>query len=243
MAMVVRSYRELRRLRNFSSDPADDVVFRWLLCLEDCTAFYDIGASIGLYGFAANHLHNCTSVFIEPYASSIETILKSVYIRDGWERFEVVQAGLADAPCYGRLYLHGPPKPGETKNSFVNRGIYTRGGRDADPVYATQWLPGVSLDQLVFEQHLPIPAYIKMDIDGYEAAGLRGGARLLRDRAVRSYAIEINGEENLAEVRDLMKSAGYVEIAHQAHTRDMSFLIGDWIFVRDDLRDLWEDFS
>jgi len=234
MSVVVRSYRELRRFKDFGRDASSDLMFRWLRNIQGCEVFYDVGASIGIFGFGAHHLHGATSVFIEPFASSIESLLKSIYVSGTPERFEVIQAAVDSNVSYNKLYIHSPPKPGVTKSSFKSPEIYTLGGRHQDPVYATQWLPGLPLDHLIFECGFPSPTYLKMDVDGFEGEAIKGAKRLIEERTVRSYAIEINGEQNLESISRIMERAGYNEIAHQRHPGG-EYFVADFVFCRDDL--------
>tara|TARA_A100001037_G_C15129317_1_gene627904 strand:- start:1044 stop:1904 length:861 start_codon:yes stop_codon:yes gene_type:complete len=232
MSFVVRSYRELRRFRNFGIDPSADLTYRWLRGASNCKVFYDVGASIGIYGIGAHVIHGAKSVFVEPYAPSIETLLKSISLVGTPENFEVVQAGIDAVPSYGRLYIHNPPKPGVTKTSYSDLSNYTLGGRDTDPVHASQWLPGVSLDQLIFEYGLPRPTHVKIDVDGFEVNAMKGATRLLQERSASSFCIETNGNENLQAIEGLMADAGYKEIDRQRHERH-EYFIADVVYQRD----------
>ncbi len=251
MLMVVRSYRELRRLRNLGGNPQNDLVFRWLTSLDDCSVFYDIGASNGVFGFAAHYLHHCKTVFIEPYTPSIESILKSIYIAvsQGSQQsdFEVVHAGLDKEETYSRLNMHTPPMPGVTLNSFKDSNLYDNiVSRSGTPVTITQWIKGVSLDELIFKYDLPVPTCVKMDIDGFEGRGIEGAKRLIESRQVHSWAIEINSQANLESIKNLMEHHGYHEISHQAHHPfhvEYQKFPADYLFVRDDLLLRWSDFS
>lgn len=237
-SMVVRSYRELRRLRAFGEDSADDLMFRWLCSLRECSTFIDVGASIGIYGFCAHHLFGSRVIFVEPFAPSAESLLKSIVVQGDQESFELVQAAIDATPRYAKLYLHGPPKPGETKNSFSEPEKYSGGGREHDEVVATQWLPSVSLDQLVYELGLPCPDHMKMDVDGFECEALKGCRRVLEEGRLVSAAVEVNGTGNAASVRQTFLAAGYREVAKQAHHPDDPLLVEDVVFLREGEDDL-----
>jgi hypothetical protein len=57
----------------------------------------------------------------------------------------------------------------------------------------------MSLDQLASELDLPMPTYIKIDVDGSEEAVLRGGEALFRSAALREVFIEINEPDKPGE--------------------------------------------
>lgn len=220
MPIIIRSYRELRRYAQFGQLPGD-VVHGWLHEAKTCGVLYDVGSANGLEGFLMNHLHGSQVVFIEPYTPSIESILKSIYILGQEGRpidgFNVVHAGCDEKESYGRLLMHGVPKPGETMNTFEDPAAYCRGGRPDGSVVVSQWLKGVSLDCLNEVYGLPLPTHVKIDVDGFENRVIRGAANLLKKGVVKSWAVEITGEENLKEIETAMHSAGYREVGRGEH--------------------------
>ncbi len=236
MRVAVRSYKELRRLMQLGSKPGDPV-FRWLHEIKDCTVLYDVGSANGLEGFLAHHLQKCKVVFVEPFTPSIETILCTVYLqasRDGVDRtaFEIVHAGCSDAPGFHRAYYHELPKPGATYVSFADVDAYCRGGRSHEPVYATQWTPGVSLDYLAYECGLPPPSHVKIDVDGFETRVMRGAKLLLAERVARSWVIEVTGEGNIAEIDAVMATHGYRKSAEFEHYPGYEFRTFDFVYDR-----------
>lgn len=236
MRIAVRAYKELRRFVQFGANPAD-IVHHWLHNIQDCTVLYDVGSANGLEGFLAHHLHKCKVVFIEPFTASVETILCTVHIqasRSGVDRsaFEVVHAGCDEGPSYQRAYFHEPPKPGSTYVSFAHPEAYCRGGRAAEPVYGTQWMRGVSLDYLHYECDLPPPSHVKIDVDGFEDRVMRGAKRLLAERVVKSWAIEVTGEPNIAGLEATMAANGYKKVHEWEHYPGADFRTFDHVYQR-----------
>jgi FkbM family methyltransferase len=236
LEVAVRSYRELRRYLQFGGD-AGDVVHRWMHEITDAEVVYDVGSANGLEGFLMHHLHGAKIVFIEPYTPSIETLLKTIarQVRQSGvtaSDFEVVHAGCDSAPGYRRYLYHGLPVPGETGNTFADPDAYCRGGRAHMPVTMSQWTASVSLDSLHHEYGLPLATHVKMDVDGFENRAMEGAKRLLAGGTVKSWAIEINGNENLVAIRKLMADHGYVEVASWEHYPGYEHYTGDHIFVR-----------
>jgi FkbM family methyltransferase len=243
MEVVVRSYKELRRFHQFGAK-AGDVVFDWMQRIRDCELLYDIGSANGLEGFFVHHLHRSRIVFVEPFTPSIETILKTIarlQRSEGPNGFEVVQAGCDSQPGHHRLYMHEMPVPGATHNSFADPADYGRGGRRDVPVIASQWVPSISLDSLHWDLGLPLPTHVKIDIDGFEDRAMRGATRLLESGHVRSWAIEINGRDNLEEIGALMMKSGYTEVAAWEHYPGYAHYTGDHIYVRNDLERDWRE--
>lgn len=237
LAVPVRSYRQFRRYYQFGRQGDRDVVFAWMRRIDDCEMFYDIGSSNGFEGFLVNHLWGCKIAFVEPFTPSVETILKTIVLQDPGklDDFEVVQAGCDEKMEHCKLYMHHGPIPGANRNSVGKPESYDRGGRQTQPVLCHQWLMTVSLDGLHDTLGLPQPTHVKIDVDGFENHVMVGAKRLLAERQVRSWAIELNGDENRASVTATMRDAGYEVVAEWEHYPGSEHYSGDSIFVRDDL--------
>jgi len=243
LEVASRSYRELRRFLQFGDNPAD-VVHLWMHEIRDAKVVYDVGSANGLEGFLIHHLHGAKIIFIEPYTPSIETILKTIARQmrcsgvDGGD-FEIVHAGCDSATGYHKYLYHGLPIPGETGNTFSDPDAYCRGGRADMPVTMTQWTASVSLDSLSEQFGLPLATHVKIDIDGFENRAMDGAVNLLKSGNVSSWAIEINGQENLVSIRATMAAHGYVEVATRDHYPGNEHYTGDHIFVRNSDEDYW----
>lgn len=239
LAVPVRSYRQFRRYYQFGQNRDRDVVFAWMCRIDDCHVLYDVGSSNGLEGFLVNHLWGSKVVFVEPFTPSVETILKTIVLQGPAKRddFEVVQAGCDREMAHRKLYMHHGPIPGANRNSVGTPESYDRGGRQSQSVLCHQWIMTVSLDGLHDQLGLPLPTHVKVDVDGFENQVMAGAARLLREKCVHSWAIELNGRENQKAVTALMNSAGYEAVAEWEHYPGYEHYSGDAIFVRADLVD------
>jgi FkbM family methyltransferase len=241
MDVAVRSYRELRRYLQFNANP-QDAVAHWMGWIKNCEVLYDVGSANGLEGFYVQHLHGAKIVFIEPYAPSIETILKTIarQTKRGVpsSQFEVVHAGCDNQTGYHRYLFHGWPNAGETGNTFSEGEVYARDSRRGRPVTLSQWVAGVSLDSLHWQYGLPLATHVKVDVDGYEGRVMAGAAKLLESGHVRSWALELSGE-HVEAIRPLMARHGYAEVAVYDHYPGYEHYTGDHIFVRADLKHTW----
>jgi len=237
LSVPVRSYRQFRRYYQFGKHGKKDVVYTWMNVIDDCSVLYDIGSSNGLEGFLVNHLWNSKIVFVEPFTPSVETILKTVVLQGVSKRdsFELLQAGCDSEMGHRKLYMHHGPIPGVNRNSVGKPEDYDRGGRQDQPILCHQWIMSVSLDGMYWDLGLPKPSHIKIDVDGFENHVLEGAKRLLENRCVSSWAIELNGKENQKSITSVMKSAGYELIAEWEHYPGYKHYSGDAIFVRQDL--------
>ena len=241
LAVPVRSYRQFRRYYQFGRQGDKDVVFAWMRRIEDCEVLYDIGSSNGLEGFFTNHLWGSKIVFVEPFTPSIETILKTIVLQGPAKRddFEVVQSGCDLELSQSKLYMHHGPIPGANRNSVAKPENYDRGGRQSQPVLCHQWVMTVSLDSLHWDLGLSLPTHVKIDVDGFEDQVMAGATKLLREKCVHSWAIELNGLDNKKSITALMATAGYDAVAEWEHYPGSEYYSGDTIFVRSDITDAY----
>lgn len=246
MAVCVHSYKEIRRVSDFGEYGETDVVWRWLHWIKDCRMLYDVGASNGMEGLLANHLHSCSVAFIEPYSPSVITILKSIWLssetRQGGQ-LEVVHAGCDEQESYSRLQMHSPPIPGQNLNTFRDKdGYEDPTGRSRVDVVATQWVKGITLDSLAYIYDLAPPSHVKIDVDGFETRVMRGAKRLLKEKVVDSWVIEINGHDRIAEIHETMRDAGYVEVGSFEHYPGYVPPTIDYVYVKPELVKSWSNF-
>jgi len=241
LSVPVRSYRQFRRYYQFGRQGDKDVVFAWMRRIDDCAVLYDIGSSNGFEGFLVNHLWASKVVFVEPFTPSVETILKTIVLQGPAKRddFEMVQAGCDVELTQRKLFMHHGPIPGANRNSVGTPESYDRGGRQDQPVLCHQWIMAVSLDSLHWELGLDLPTHIKIDVDGFENQVMAGATRLLAEKCVHSWAIELNGRENQVSITALMIDAGYEVVAEWEHYPGFEYYSGDAIFVRNDLADAY----
>ncbi|MCB9990605.1 MAG: FkbM family methyltransferase [Rhodospirillales bacterium] len=234
MPVIVRSYKEFRRIVQFGGNKAD-IVHKWIHAIDDCDVFYDIGAANGLEGFLCRYLHGSKVCFVEPFTASIETIMRNVYFlaKRGSDPkdFEVVHAGCDTDSHFDRAYMLCVPKAGETQISFSDPDAYERRGRTFSPV-VTQWIAGVSIDDLHYKYGIAAPTHIKIDVDGYEDKVIVGAKRTISSGIVKSWAIEITGEKNMTAIISAMKEGGYVEIDRWEHYPGLEARTFDVIFTK-----------
>lgn len=248
LSICIRSYKELRRFHIMGRGEHNEVVWKWLHWIRDSGMLYDVGSANGLEGALAYHLHDLDVVFIEPYTPSIESILKTMSLaaRSGAHRgdVEIVHAGCDSEESYSRLLMHHAPIAGETRNTFRDASIYCDSEtRVTAPVAMSQWVKGITLDSLHQTYGLDRATSVKIDIDGYEGRALAGATDLLAGGTVKSWAIEISGAALMAEIDAVMRKHGYVEAARNEHYPGDPRLTFDFIYVKPELLDDWQNFS
>lgn len=126
---------------------------------------FDVGAHVGFYSMLASVITGPRGrVFaFEPFAGNLHFLREHLRIND-MENVTVYEAAVADKP--GKAYF----KP----------GIGSFDGKLADDGRIE--VEAVSLDEMYSREELPLPDFIKMDIEGGEVAALEGARRILEER-------------------------------------------------------------
>lgn len=125
---------------------------------------FDIGAHYGLFSLAAAQL-GARAVAVEPSSSAMRIMIRQIALNDLTGRIRPVQAAVSDSPGMLRVLDSGVFSDGYMK--FV-RG---RAVRELTEV------PAVSIDKIAAD--FGAPTHIKIDVEGHEAAVLRGGRETL----------------------------------------------------------------
>jgi FkbM family methyltransferase len=168
-------------------------------CLRPGGVLYDVGANVGVYTLLASRLVGGSGhvVAFEPLPANLTFLRRHIQLnRCGNVR--VVEAALSDRCGTG---------------TFATRGHRSMGRLTTDGGAAVSVL---ALDEAVRRLALPLPSVIKMDIEGGEAAALRGAADTL-ERSRPVIFLSTHGRAVREQCLDWLGSRGY----------DVSALPGD----------------
>jgi FkbM family methyltransferase len=121
---------------------------------------FDIGAHYGLFSLAAAQL-GAKAVAVEPSSSAIRVMIRQIALNDLTDKIRPVQAAASDMPGLLRVLDSGVFSDGYMK--FVRER----------PIRELTEVPAVSIDKIAAEYG--VPTHIKIDVEGHEAAVLRGG--------------------------------------------------------------------
>ncbi len=177
---------------------------------------FDIGAHFGIFSFAALHYGGASARAIavdpSPTASRIMRIQAGLNNLTG--RLRVVQASVGDQVGWQEMVAAGVIAAG-----YFVAPNKEHAKRDLTRIRAT------TLDELAQECGT-LPTHVKIDVEGFEAAVLRGGREVLSGAKAPLLFIELhnrivrerNGDP--LETLQLLKSAGYQPFAVGGRTID-----------------------
>jgi FkbM family methyltransferase len=160
---------------------------------------YDIGANVGAYSLIAAHHTGPTGrvVAIEPSYSTFAHLCDNIILNELSDVIIPVPISVGAASTRTRFHYNSLT-PGHARHSLSDEPPAMR---DARKVRASLHTLAMSLDDLVRLFDLPLPSYMKVDVDGTELDVLRGAEAVLAAATLRSVLIEvenINTEEMLA---------------------------------------------
>lgn len=152
---------------------------------------YDVGAHVGFYTLLASVLVGTRGrvVAFEPFARNLGYLRRHLEL-NRTTNVTVVEAAVCDHDGMVRLR----DGPGSSQVHVDNSGTLS--------------VRAVTLDGLVYQHHLPPASVIKMDIEGSEAAALRGAMRLLKEKRPLLF-LSTHGRQVHAECCRLLVELGY----------------------------------
>ena len=185
--------------------------------------FFDVGANVGSYAILAAS-KGADVVAAEPVLSTCKALTRNVQVNDFSDRIRVENAAVGES--VGELRMTSEL---DTTNHAVAAG---------DDQGLGVLVPMTTLDELAkFGQ----PNFLKVDVEGYEAAVVRGGQTTLSDRNLHAVVMETNGsgrrygEDDIDLVRHML-DFGFVTCTYDGLTRRLSPAdpsASNTIFVRD----------
>jgi FkbM family methyltransferase len=148
----------------------------------------DVGANVGMYSIYAGVVRGARVFAFEPEAQNYAVLCRNIMLNDLGSRAMAWCAALSDESKFDRIYLSNSNVGGSCHSFAEPLNAYLRPHtfRFAQGSFAT------TIDQLVAAGTVEVPAYIKIDVDGFEHKIIKGAAATLRNPAVRSLLIEIN---------------------------------------------------
>ncbi len=176
--------------------------------LRPGSVVYDVGANIGYVTLMmAHHSGSRGRVFaFEALPANVERIQKNVALNDPstglgqrLSNVTVVPAAVIDKTGPVSFYLHDSVGMGKAAGSA---------GRREQQYKAEITVPGLSLDDFVYQQGNPAPEAVKMDIEGGEVLALPGMRRILNE-AHPFLFLELHGPESEKVAWEMLMAAGY----------------------------------
>lgn len=178
------SWRELERSQNVTERWTAD----WVRGLPSGAVLWDVGANIGIFALLAAENPNVAKVVAtEPAFFNYASLVRNTIHNRLTDKVMALPVGLGEESAALPFNLQSL-KSGGSLHGFGALFAFKDGSSDPAASYTCLCY---RLDDLAAMPGLPFPTHIKIDIDGHEAAVLRGGETVLRDPRVIGLQIEV----------------------------------------------------
>ena len=185
----------------------------WIDAIPEAAVLWDIGANIGLYTVYAAKKRNCRVWSFEPSVFNLELLARNIYLNGLTDRVCIVPLALSDSPGANVMRLTTTEWGGALSTFGEDFGW------DGEPIRSVFEFRtvGVSMDQAAERLTIPLPQYIKMDVDGLEHFILDGGTSVLSQ--VSEVLVEVNDDfqEQAEQCSRLLTQAG-LELKDKQHS-------------------------
>lgn len=179
----------------------------WIDGFKTDAVFYDIGANVGVYTIYAGVTKPGLKVFsFEPTFFNYWLLNKNIFLNKLDANVSGICVALSDKNLLDYIYMPEIQDGGAMVN-FGSNLDYNK--QEFKPTFKQGSL-AFSLDSMVSLFKMPVPDYIKIDVDGLEKEIIHGALETLKNPKVKSILIELN--ESVKDDRDLLetiKSCGF----------------------------------
>lgn len=214
----------------FSKEP-DTIA--WIAGFAAGETLVDIGANVGMYSIFAARTRGARVFAFEPESQNYAILNRNIQLNGLTGLVSAYCAALSDRAGFSQLHL----------SMFVAGGSCHSYGAPLDfnnQPAASQFTQGciaTTVDDLVAAGAMPVPAHVKIDVDGLEHKVIAGARTTLADRRVRSVLIEINSAlDEHWEIVDVLLALGFDygrdQVARSVRTEGAFTGVGNYVFRR-----------
>jgi FkbM family methyltransferase len=189
---------------------------RWIDGMSPGSVLVDVGANVGMYTVLAAVTKQIKVHAFEPESQNYALLNQNIAANQLSEQVAAYPLALSDTMAANRLFL-SEFSAGGSCHSFgedVGFDLKPRGHAFAQGSFS------VTLDQLVKSGAVPVPDYIKLDVDGFEHKVIEGARETLANAKVKEILVELNThlpEHNA--VIERLHALGFVHDPVQAEER------------------------
>lgn len=178
----------LNRFRVDTFSTKEPETLEWIDRIPRGSILWDIGANVGLYTCYAAKARGCRVFAFEPSVFNLELLARNIFLNGITDNATIVPLPLSDELAFNKLNMT------ETEWGGALSTFGESYGYDGQPMSKTFEFStvGLSITDAIELLGIPLPNYIKMDVDGIEHLILKGGTGALQN--AESILIEINDD-------------------------------------------------
>ncbi len=190
---IPNNYTKYRLENFFNKEPE---TLNWIDKFKNNTIFFDIGANNGNYSIYASSVHpNINKVYaFEPSVLNTRVLARNISINKLQDKIKIIQLPLSDKKLEVLSMSESTFEEGGAMNSF---GVNYNSLGKIQNIENKYSILGSSLDFLAQNNVIPVPDYIKIDVDGIEHLILSGAKNILKNSKIKSILIELYPEHKI----------------------------------------------
>jgi FkbM family methyltransferase len=181
----------------------------WINRIPLNSVFFDVGANIGVYSVYAASIKNAQVIAFEPSFLNLELLYRNIQSNHLEDKITIIPLSLSNANQIENLYMEKKDNiwGGAHNSSGLNT---TQDGRPMEEFTVSSQV-AISLDSLSELLGLPVPTYIKIDVDGLESIILAGAQKTLIH--IKEILIEVDKSNmsQIADVKGILNTLGFVQ--------------------------------
>lgn len=185
----------------FEKEP---ITIQWIGELAAGEVLVDVGANVGMYTIWAAKTRGARVFAFEPEAQNYALLNRNIALNGLDGQIKAYCVALSDTGGYSDLHL-SELRLGGSCHSLGEQVDFKH--EPMNPEFS-QGCVAARLDDLVAAGVVPIPHYMKIDVDGFEPKVITGSRKVLADRKLRSLLIETN--QNLADHRQMVEELQFL---------------------------------
>jgi FkbM family methyltransferase len=188
------------RFAVLEGDTADQVrqhyeeeVYEYIMKLPEGAVFFDLGASIGNFSlFSA--AHGLKTYAFEPDPRNFQALELNRRV-NAFPELQTFEIAISDGFSSNGVLMSNSKKQRRGDHHKVLKVLENSAHSSVlEHLDTEQSVRTLSLDQAIEQLKLPVPDYMKIDIDGSEVAFFRGAAETLADPKLKGFMIELYKE-------------------------------------------------
>jgi len=206
----------------------------WIQEFQPGEVMVDIGANVGMYSIWAGKTRGAKVFAFEPESQNFALLNKNIFINQIGDKVIAYSAALSNTEGFSQLNI-SQFVGGGSCHTFAEKVDFNL--KPFQPIFQ-QGCYSTTLDRLIEINAIPLPHYIKIDVDGIEHKVIEGCMKTLAKPEVKSVLVELN--TNLPvhrEIIEKMRGLGYGVSEEQLkiamRTSGAFAGVGNHIFRRD----------
>ena len=168
----------------------EPITIEWIKSFKRNSIFYDIGANMGIYSLYAAISSKVKVYSFEPESNNFQTLMENIIINHQQDNILAFPMGISNKTELTKLHLSEFSTA--SSHHTVGESALDHGSLEKINTKYRQGIFSTTLDDLHEKWNLPLPDYIKIDVDGIEYKIIEGCNRILKNKKLSSILVEIN---------------------------------------------------